>query len=119
MNSKLMNNILDLILKNEVQGIEIIKEQRKHLIIDKAEFYNDNKYITFVIDEEVKKVDTTSFGTMSVMFWDLTYNIPIDCILHFKYGYIYSLEVYSCDGQAFENLDIKNIDIKVILPNNE
>ena len=116
MNNELINKIIDLILSNEVEGIETIKKQRYNLTVKEMELVDNNKYITFDIKPGFEKADTSNFGVLSVMFWELRKCIPIDCILHFKDGYIHSLEVYSCDGSAFDDIDIENINVAHTFP---
>jgi len=117
MNTELINIILDKILENDVEETNIIKEQRKYINILDIEIFDNNKYVIFNINNAMtKKISKTTLGTMSIMFYELTQNIPIDCILHLRNGYIHSLEVYSCDGQAFETLDMTAIDVRVIDP---
>jgi hypothetical protein len=117
MDYQLINKIVDLILENErIQNIDLIRSQRKNLSIEKTEDLGNNKYISFkVMDDD--NFSVSFFEVISVMFWELTQNIPIDCILHLKNGCINSLEVYSCDGRNFGDLDISNIDIRDRSPN--
>jgi len=115
-----VNKVLDLILENKtVQNIDLVKNQKNNIRIEKIEDSENSKYITFYFDKIVDRVDNLVFGVLSVMFWELTQDIPIDCILHLKNGYMDSLEIYSCDGRGFEDIDISNIDIRDRNPSDE
>ena len=113
MKNQLINSLIDLILENkEMQSIDLINTQRENLIIGKTEDLGNSKYVNLKVNQDMGSVSTIQFSVVSVMFWEYTQNIPIDCILHFKNGYIDSLEVYSCDGRNFENINLANIDIR-------
>ncbi|MDR2183076.1 MAG: hypothetical protein LBE55_02770 [Clostridiales bacterium] len=116
MSANLIYRIIDLILCNEVEEIEVIKKQRANLIIKDKEFFDNSKYITFTVEPDLKKISAANFSVMSIMFWEPGRHIPIDCILHFKDGSIHGLEVYSCDGSAFDDIDIEGIDIVHTFP---
>lgn len=112
MNRKIFYKILDFILEKTVIEIPNIKNQREFLNIDKIEIFDNNKYAMFCFNTNMDNVKPVSFSFVSIMFWEFTQNIPIDCILHFRNGYIHSLEVYSCNGNPFETINLNNIDIK-------
>ncbi|MCI8545561.1 MAG: hypothetical protein HFH09_04990 [Bacilli bacterium] len=116
MNYKLVKGILELMVNQNFKDIDIIKEQIKKSTFLNSEIYGDNKYIVFQIDKEDEKVKTTETFLISIMFLDKTYDLPIDCILFFdESGYIKSLEIYSCNGESFEDIDLNNIEIKKVM----
>ena len=113
MSKELIEKIISLILENTVNPKEAISEQIKSLIIMETELTDSRKYFTFDVDRSVGMADNSSFGTLSLKFGELTHGIFVDCILHFKEGYVHALEVYSCDGTPFEDLDLTNIGLGI------
>jgi len=113
MSQELIAKIVNLILKNTVSPKDTINEQIKRSTVVKTELTNSRKYFVFDIGKSVEMVDNSSFGTLSLMFWELTQGISVDCILHFREGYVHALEVYSCDGTPFEDLDLTNIGLGI------
>lgn len=116
MNQKLVKEILDLMLSQNFKDIDIIKEQINKSTFSNSEIYSDNKYIVFQIDKEDEKIQRTETFLISIMFLDKSHNLPVDCILFFdETGYVKSLEIYSCNGEPFENLDLNNVEIKKVM----
>ena len=120
--AELAYQIIDLILalngegkgiKLEAQDVKSILNQKANLGIKEVEIFDNNKYFTFVVDKSASKTHI-SYSPLSIAFWDRSANIPIDCVLFFKNGYIDSLEIYSCDGVPFDDIDMGNIDIMEI-----
>lgn len=109
-----INKILAKILEQNFTDIHVVKEQMKDIVISNIEELDNNKFITFVMQNDKRQVRRVKIRTLSIMFLEKTNNIPIDCILFFKNGMIDSLEIYSCDLQSFYDIDMKNIEIKMI-----
>ena len=93
MSKELIEKIISLILENTVNPKDAINEQIKSSTVAKTELTNSRKYFVFDIDKSAEAVDNSAFGTLSVIFWELTQGIPVDCILHFREGYVHALEV--------------------------
>jgi len=116
MDIKMVNDITSLILERTVGGMDLYDEQRNTLRIEKAEISDTNKYFVFCAGEKREKSNSLNVLPLSVMFWELTHTFPIECIMFIKDGYIHSLEIYSCDGSPFEEIDLDNIDIRASEP---
>jgi len=119
MDIKIINDIVSLVLERTIGRENLCETQRETLSIEKMEITDNNKYISFYVDGETRNTCSLGFSPLSVMFWELTQNIPIECILFYKDGCIYSLEAYSCDGSPFETIYPDNIDIRTSEPSSE
>jgi len=116
---------LSLFLKNDTDSIgnrigevELVRQQMNHLTLDNFEPNDSNKYFLFQCSQKVEKIKSFDFARPApgiiINFVEFIQSLPLDALLFFKDGYIHSLELYSCDGQQFDDLDLERVDVKSI-----
>ena len=123
MNKHFVNDIIDLILASvdiAEQGKVLVEKQREHMTIKKTEIFENHKFAYLSVNNQHKiDVHPAASGVIYILFWELSQDILLDCILHFKGGYMDILEVYTPDGTPFETIDLNNIsDIRLAYPRN-
>ena len=91
----------------------LFKLQLSKVRFAKTDHYVNNKYVSFKKKTFVK-LKPLPFSNMSVMFYELKQDIPVECIIFFEKGYLKGFEVYSCDGTIFESVNLDEIKVEQV-----
>ena len=100
----------DFAIKEE---LTFIKEQIKKAKIKNSDHKCNNKYVYFC-NKRLAGCRPISISHISIIVEDINQNIPFGFVLHCRDGFMYALEVYSCDLQSFSKVLLKNIDFKYL-----
>jgi len=76
MNNETIDGVIDLILDKTVGKVGLFESQRKSLVVEKEDFFDNSKYIVFNVDSTAEKIIPLNHPPLSIMFWELTQAMP-------------------------------------------